>query len=243
MRAITSFLAAAFFMLTFQGCEKREKASVDLKGYVMKQCGSNVPESNVKVTLGLGGVDLLTATTDANGYFHIKGEYDVSVCSQCGDLEYYLAFVGNGGSGGFYQDKFASNFPNTTDFDTIYLINSTSVQINVLRDSNTSENDSLWIAIPKVSLDGTWDSILVVGPIHDTTLPTIEMGVFSHVGYPYFYGSSNGSPFIPAGFLYCLNPINRTNWTEFKDASLPFVYGQPNNACGRVYNVTIDLSE
>jgi hypothetical protein len=244
MRARISFLAAAFFMLTFLGCEKKEKASVDLKGYIMQQCGSNLPESNVKVTLGLGGVDLLTATTDAKGYFHIKGEYDVSVCSQCGDLKKYLAFVGNGGSGGFYQVDIAVNFPNNANLDTIYVKNSTYARVHVNADVwLASENDTLTIFynVPQ----GSTIIQKLVGPLSDTVLFPVEVKTFSHIGYPSFDGSRSGLPFNPGGIVFEINNPNfrLTSLENYHQADFPFVLGQPNHACGRVYDVTIDLSE
>ncbi len=244
MRGRIKFLTVSIFVLALTSCQKNEKGSVDLKGYIMKQCGSNVPESNVKVTLGLGGVDLLTATTDANGYFHIKGSYDASVCAQCGDLKKYLAFVGNGGNGGFYQVDLAVNFPDNANLDTIYVNNSTVARVHVNADIwLPSENDTLTIFynVPQ----GSVITQKLVGPLSDTVLSPIEVKTFSHIGYPSYYGSRAGFPFNPGGIAFEINNPNfRLNSLEnYHQANFPFVLGQPNNACGRVYDVTIDLSE
>jgi len=226
-----AIIALTLFVLTSCG---RENGSVDIEGYLMNQCGSADPLGGVNVTFGINGTDLITTKTDAFGYFKLTGSYDYKN-STGKPIEKSVAIVSNGqNGGGFGTIMLADKVPDKVNLDTVYRYNSTNVNIHIVGGSNTTINDTLYVALPKPGSVWGWDTVVLAGPLHDTALLELPVLVPPHIGYPEYYAG---------GFSFALNPEGRFNYRSYTNMNLPFVKGQPNHACGRVYDVTLDLSK
>ena len=233
-------LVIAALMVAAASCSPNEKGNVDIKGYLMYQCGSTDPLGGVDVTFGINGTDLITTKTDAFGYFELKGSYNYNP-TLGSPIEKSVAIVSNGQNGaGFGSIGLACMVPDNVNLDTIYLENSTMVRVMLAPPSNGYGNvgDSLFIGYEKplflrANSNDLVSWYVIALPVTDSVfLDPIETNASRHVGFG--RGNSCG---ITSSVYYGLEK----NFNQHVDVD--FIPGQPNHACGRVYDVTIDLSK
>lgn len=244
MRRIITIAAACMLLLQATTCKKEVKGKIDVRGYVMEQCGSDVPERYAKVSFGIGSTELLSTTTDANGYFHLKGEYEMDVCTTCEYDDNYLAFQGDGASsGGFYRKEFACNLPEKVNIDTAYMDNSMNAQFEIYTDGQTvgSELDTLYIhaALPyyKRTAEKNYELIKIPGPFTDGMVSdTVLVYAPRHAGFlcNYIHAENNNKEFL---YGFAVNPYDP------KYAFAIFSSSQKNETCNRFKSIIIDLTQ
>lgn len=233
-------LVIAALIVAAASCSPNEKGNVDIKGYLMYQCGSTDPLGGVDVTFGINGTDLITTKTDAFGYFELKGSYNYNP-TLGSPIEKSVAIVSNGQNGaGFGSVYLACMVPDKVDLDTVYMENSTYLSTLIIppKSGYGAFGDTLFIGYIKPfymrinSQDVVlWKAISL--PLLDTFELQQELSIApSHIGFA--SGNCMGQR---------LSVFYGLEKTYNKHVDLEFVTGQPNHACGRVYDVTIDLSE
>jgi hypothetical protein len=245
MKKVIMIVASCIFLLQAMTCKKQEKGYINVEGYIMKQCGSDQPERNSKVSFGIGSTELLSTTTNEFGYFHLEGEYDFDVCIQCGYDNNYLAFQGDGGANsGYFRKEFACNLSKNTNLDTVYMDNSMLVKFEILTAGQPigSLSDTLYIEFPLPYYERTpeksMDVLKIPGPFtnHMTSNTVLSMAP-RHVGFLCSWAHAQNQN-INFYYGYSLN------YDDQKVASVEFVNGQPNNSsCGSLQMVSIDLSK
>ena len=226
---IKNLLILVLLSLSFLSCKKAYRGTADMQGYLMYKCGSKDPLGNVTISFTSNGETILSGTTDAFGYFHIKGDYVHKVGgAQAYEPMLKIEYNGQNG-GGFGSVKLMRNPPDKFN-DTLYLNNST--QSVLIMDFDTeyfgSEYDTLRIEY----IDVNSNSYLYnnyVGPFKKgEVIDTILTRTDSHVGYAYVLR-------YPSACIYTMNNTN------FQYAGYPWVDGQPNNACGNFTDVYLKL--
>jgi hypothetical protein len=200
-----------------------------MQGYLMYECGSSDPLGNVNVSFVSNGTAYLSTTTDAYGYFRLKGDYEIQV----GGAEAYESFLnieytGQNG-GGFGSIKLMRNPPDVFN-DSLFLNNST-LSVLIIETgvpSFGSDNDTLKVEYSDISSNGRLYK-KYVGPFKNgEILDTLLTPTDSHIGY------ANGLRYPSACGYY----INNTN---YHTVPYPWVTGQPNNACGNYTDVYLKL--
>lgn len=227
--------------LLFASCQRNYSGDVEITGYLMHQCGSTDPIGGESVTFSINGTDFITTKTDAFGYFKLQGSYSYQGDQYGSPLEKTIAIVSNGQNGaGFGSIGLACMVPDKVNLDTIYLENSTMVRVMLAPPSNGYGNvgDTLFIGYEKplflrANSNDLVSWYVIALPLIDTILLNpVETNASRHVGFG--RGNSCG---ITSSVYYGLEK----NFNQHVDVD--FVSGQPNHACGRVYDVTIDLSK
>lgn len=210
-------------------CNKTQRGSADMQGYLMYECGSSDPLGNVNVSFVSNGTAYLSTTTDANGYFRLKGDYEIKV----GGAEAYESFLNieyNGqNGGGFGSIKLMHNPPDVFD-DTLYLYNSTLSVLIIDIDQSSFGNADDTLEVEYINFkQNSFNRKYYVGPFEkNQIIDTILTPTNSHIGY-----DSGILRFPSAGWYY----YNQ----NYHDAPYPWVTGQPNNACGNYTNVYLKL--
>ena len=212
-------------------CEEKYSGTADMKGYLMHKCGSSDPLGGVTVSFTSSGSTILSAKTDATGYFHIKGGYSYRV----GGAQHHeplLEIVYNGQNGGGFGSIDLMRYPPDKFNDTLYMYNSTISVITVDIESSSfgSENDTLKVLYSEFDDDNYSVPKEYVGPFtKDEILDTIITRTNSHIGYGY-------------GLVYmapCSYWFN--DYVNYNNTLYPWVTGQPNNACGDYTNIYLKL--
>jgi hypothetical protein len=210
-------------------CDRSYKGTADMQGYLMYECGNSDPMGNVTVSFYSLGTVYLSATTDAHGYFHIKGDYDIKV-SGAEAYETYLSIESNGQNGGGFGSIKLMRYPPDRFNDTLYYYNSTLsiFIIDIEQSSLGNANDTLEVETINYR-QNSFNRKYYVGPFEkNQILDTILTHTNSHIGY-----DEGLDRFTIAGW-YNYN-LNRHS------ARYPWVTGQPNNACGNYTNVYLKL--
>lgn len=177
-------------VLSLSSCLKTEKGSIDITGYVYGCCGSNLPEENATLMWGLGGEDLVTTTTDANGYFRLKGDYDTRALR--GKMMPLIRMRSKNSAVG--DKELASNMPNKSNLDTIYIFNATNFKVAVSDPKAVStDQDTVYIydvdecayTYPFKDRNNYKYTKKVAGPFtHNAEIGTFRMEILNpHVGY------------------------------------------------------------
>ena len=212
-------------------CNKTYKGTADMQGYLMHKCGSNDPLGNVTISYTSNGATILSATTDAFGYFHIKGDYSFKV-GGAHAYEPMLVIEYNGQNGGGFGRVELMRYPPDEFNDTLYKYNSTYSVMMVDIDSTKygSDQDTLKVLYHAVDFDNYSEPKKYVGPFtKGQILDTIETRTNSHIGYDL------GLTYIaPCNFWF-------NDYINFKGTQYPWVTGQPNNGCGNYTNVYLKL--
>ena len=150
-------------------CRKRYHGTADMKGVLMHTCGENVPLANQKIALIIQGAEVLSTTTNASGYFHIKGDY-----SEWGDDRSdgkSLVIVNQGP--GFGDFDLLLNPPDKFN-DTIYKYNSTISVVHIQMDTSiygsTEDTLIIWNTLPEVG--GPIERYEYLGPFMNCLLYT-----------------------------------------------------------------------
>lgn len=223
------------------GCQRNQSGDVKITGYLMNQCGSTDPVGGVDVTFSINGTDLITTKTDAFGYFLLQGSYSYQEDAYGSPLIKSVVVVSNGqNGGGFGAVYLACQVPDKINLDTIYVENSALVKVQIVSPQigYGEIGDSLFVGFIKpfyLRADNNdlilWKALAL--PINDTTWIGPEITIApSHVGYT--FGNCGGNEVR----VYYGKTKSYNQYT-----SLEWIPGQPNHACGRVYDITIDLSK
>jgi hypothetical protein len=231
-RAILFFVAGLLLL----SCKKSYKGTADMQGYLMYECGSNDPLGGVNVSFVSNGTAYLSTTTDAYGFFHLKGDYDIKV----GGAEAYETFLSieyNGQNGGGFGSVKLMSFPPDVFNDTLFRYNTTLSVLIVELDNPVvgDELDTLTIEYRPDPKQGGYAYLKIAGPFyHGDILDTILTPTASHIGYGNGITSIGG----PCNFRLNkhVNPNAKIHYPQY-----PWVTGQPNNACGNYTNVYLKL--
>jgi hypothetical protein len=210
-------------------CKKTNRGTADMQGYLMHECGSSDPLGNVNVSFVSNGTAILSTTTDAYGYFHLKGDYEIKV-GGAEDYSRYLNIEYNGqNGGGFGSIKLMVSPPDVFN-DTLYFYNSTLsvLIIDIDQSSFGSTNDTLEVEYINFK-QNSFNRKYYVGPFEkNQILDTILTPTNSHIGY------DSGILRYPSAGWYYYNQ-------SYQSAPYPWVTGQPNNACGNFTDVYLKL--
>lgn len=217
-------------------CGKKYSGTADMKGYLMHKCGSNDPLGGVTVSFTSLGSTILSATTDASGFFHIKGDYSYRVGGAHAHKP-LLEIVYNGQNGGGFGSIDLMSYPPDTFNDTIYRYNTTLSVLIIELDNAVfgNELDTLTIEYISDSNQGSYAYLKIAGPFYDgDILDTITTATTSHIGYSNGITSAGG----PCNFRLNrhLDPNAKIYFPQY-----PWVNGQPNNACGNYTNIFLKL--
>mgnify|MGYP000256510155 CR=1 FL=1 len=213
-------LVIAYFNVS---CDRTYKGKADIKGVLMYKCGSNDPMGNVTVSL-TAGATLLSATTDANGYFHINGPYEYTTRKE---ISPRLEITSNGqNGGGFGSIILLEDAPDTFN-DTIYMTNTMYSILIIDTKGSTfgSETDTLRFQYQDMDdfpNTNQLKTLKYAGPFTDgQILDTLNTRASTHVGYPLYYTR-------PTRALY-LNDVY--DIASLNPEQYPFIPEQPNT-CG-----------
>ena len=227
-------IASLLFITT--SCEKTFKGNLDIKGVLMYKCGSNDPMGNVEVSFSFGGAVLKSATTNAQGYFHIKGPYEHRTLRE-GSIK-RLEITSNGqNGGGFGSIILLEDAPDTFN-DTIYMTNTMYSILIIDTKGSTfgSETDTLRFQyqdmddFPNTNQSKT---LKYAGPFTDgQILDTLNTRASTHVGYPRDYIKP-----IRALYFNDVYGIASLNPEQY-----PFIPEQPNS-CGEYIEFYISFEE
>ena len=207
---------------------KRYKGTADMQGYLMYECGNSDPMGNVNVSFVANGTAYLSTTTDAYGYFHLKGDYDIEV-SGAKDYKSFLSIEYNGQNGGGFGSIKLMNSPPDRFKDTLYYYNSTLSILTIDIDQSPfgNANDTLEVKVTNFR-QNSFNRKYYVGPFEkNQILDTILTPTSSHIGY-------DSEILHATAVWYYYNQ-------SFNTAPYPWVTGQPNNACGNYTNVYLKL--
>jgi len=239
MKKLISILV---IVLLVSSCDTRYSGSVDIEGYLMHKCGSNDPIGGQELSFTMVGKELITTTTQSNGYFHLKGDYSFK------SRKFPIAdvsIVGNGQNGGFGSVDILESVPDKVKKDTIYLTNRTFsvLTIQISNSLTTSSLDTIYFVYsypfdqqytpPMGVLKGFTYDAKFAGPfVNGQILDTVTTVASPHVGYGTF--SSACTYFLTDRYEW--NAANKPNTGYYH-----FVRGQRNIACGQYTNVYIKL--
>jgi len=233
--------------LTLTSCAKKYKGNLDVKGYLMYECGNTDPLGGTTLTFSIDGGDLLTTTTDAYGYFHFKGAYSHKSWG-IGEKLIGQSFNGQNG-GGFGSIDLIGFFSDKLDADTIYQNNFTNsvIHLEVQQGSIGTDLDTLYIEYyfndkesdkyPFKQKDGFGYHIKYPGPfVNGQIIDTAITKSFPHIGY-----EANRSSRSIACRYFINSRIEFEKSVRDPFGKYPFVRGQRNIACGQYTNVYIKL--
>jgi len=204
-----------------------------MKGVLMHTCGENVPLANQKIALIIQGAEVLSTTTNASGYFHIKGDY-----SEWGDDRSdgkSLVIVNQGP--GFGDFDLLLNPPDKFN-DTIYKYNSTISVVHIQMDTSiygsTEDTLIIWNRLP--GFGAPTERYEYLGPfMNGQILDTFISRTSPHIGYPI------GDLYMEAFRFTFTDTVWLANNDSREIMIYPWVFGQANNACGEYTNVYIKL--
>jgi hypothetical protein len=182
------------------------------------------------------GTAYLSTTTDANGYFRLKGDYEIQV-SGAEAYESSLNIEYNGQNEGGFGSVELMRYPPDVFYDTLYRYNTTLSVLIVELDNPSFGNqfDTLLIDYRPDPKEGKHVYLKFAGPFYNgDILDTILTPTTSHVGYGNGITSVGG----PCNFRLNthINPNAKIYYPQY-----PWVTGQPNNACGNYTNVYLKL--
>lgn len=226
-------------------CVRPKIESVDISGYLYGCCGTNVPEANATIAFSIYGADLVTTTTDARGYFRLKGDYKKEVkLAKMAEPKVYI----RSNQSGFGDLDIVNSVPNNCYLDTVYVMNGTFVHLNVTDiNAHSTINDTIYFLSvpicennPEIKVrDNFFYNDKIAGPFSSSGfVEKFDMQLnFRHVGYVNKLPNRANALYVGAAYFKNneVTPRNVVNDTVF------YQYGQKNSPCKTMNNYVLEI--